>query len=132
MMFDHISIGVADLSRSSAFYDAVFAPLGYARLWSNARGVGYGPVGFRGEEEPFAILAVGAEARAPGQGCHIAIVAATRDAVDRFHAAALLVGGVDEGAPGIREKYGPGYYAAFVRDPDGYRVEAVVHETEHS
>ena len=53
---------------------------------------------------------------------------ASREAVDAFHAAALRAGGIDEGAPGLRPPYGAGYYAAFVRDPDGYRIEAVFHE----
>jgi len=70
----------------------------------------------------------GAEAKSPGPGFHIAFRAPTREAVDRFHAAALSTGGVDEGPPGIRESYDLGYYAAFVRDLDGHRVEAVLHE----
>ena len=126
-MFDHLSIGVADLDRAAAFYDAVMAALGHVRLTHNPRHVSYGPPGFSGEP-PFAILAGGADARAPGRGAHLAFTAPDRAAVDRFHAAALAHGGTDEGAPGIREHYDPGYYAAFVRDPDGHRLEAVVHE----
>jgi catechol 2,3-dioxygenase-like lactoylglutathione lyase family enzyme len=126
-VFDHISVGVADLDRAATFYDAALAPLGYVRLWRASRGVGYGPEGFRGEA-PFAIVDGGAEAKAPGRGFHIAFAAPGREAVDRFHAAALSAGGIDEGPPGIRENYDPGYYAAFVRDLDGHRLEAVVHE----
>ena len=105
-MFDHISIGVENLEGAAAFYDAALAALG---------------------EAPFAIIQHGADAKSPGPGFHIAFRAPTREAVDRFHAAALSTGGVDEGPPGIRESYDPGYYAAFVRDLDGHRVEAVVH-----
>ncbi len=126
-MFDHLSLGVESLDRSAAFYDAVLGPLGYVRLWRHPRAVGYGPEGFQGEA-PFAILASGADARPPGRGFHLAFAAPSRDAVDRFHAAAMSCGGADEGPPGIRENYDPGYYAAFARDPDGHRLEAVLHE----
>lgn len=126
-MFDHISIGVANLERAARFYDAVMGALGYVRLSENPRHVAYGPEGFKGEA-PFAILAGGAEARTPGKGFHLAFAARDRDAVDRFYAAAMSHGGVDDGPPGIRHNYNPGYYAAFVLDPDGHRLEAVVHE----
>jgi catechol 2,3-dioxygenase-like lactoylglutathione lyase family enzyme len=127
-MIDHLSLGVSDLARASAFYDALFAPLGYVRLWSTERGVGYGKAGWR--DEPFAIHAAGRDARPPGKGWHLALTAASRAAVDQFHAAAIQQGGVDEGGPGLRPQYGPGYYAAFVRDLDGYRIEAVFHEPQ--
>jgi catechol 2,3-dioxygenase-like lactoylglutathione lyase family enzyme len=126
-MFDHISLGVEDLDRAGAFYDAALAPLGYVRLWRAARAVGYGPEGFVGEA-PFAIIGVGPEAKPLDRAFHIAFAAPDRGAVDRFHAAAMGAGGADDGPPGIRENYDPGYYAAFVRDVDGHRLEAVVHE----
>jgi catechol 2,3-dioxygenase-like lactoylglutathione lyase family enzyme len=69
-------------------------------------------------------------AQAAGEGFHIALSAGSRSAVDAFHAVALVHGGADDGPPGLRPAYGPGYYAAFVRDPDRYRVEAVSHEPE--
>lgn len=125
-MLDHLSIGVSDLARAAAFYDAVLLTLGYVQLFANARGVGYGTPGAK--DEAFAILAAGADARPPGTGCHIALSAASREAVDAFHAKALHMGASDEGAPGLRPHYGAGYYAAFVRDLDGYRLEAVCHE----
>ncbi len=124
-MLDHVSFGVTDLSRAADFYDAVLAPLGYVRLFANARGVGYGPPGAK--DEGFAILATGDAAAAPGVGCHLALAARDRASVDGFHAAALRMGASDEGAPGLRPAYGAGYYAAFVRDLDGYRIEAVFH-----
>ncbi len=126
-MYDHLSLGVAELDRAAAFYDAALAPLGLVRLWRVARAVGYGPPGFVGEA-PFAVVLGGAEASPPGRGFHLAFAAPSRSAVDQFHAAAMQHGGVDEGPPGIREHYDPGYYAAFVRDPDGHRLEAVLHE----
>jgi catechol 2,3-dioxygenase-like lactoylglutathione lyase family enzyme len=118
------SAGVADLDRSARFYDAVFALLGIVCLKRGHRGAEYGLVG----ESPFAIVHEGVHARAPGSGSHMAFAAKTRDAVDAFHAAAIANGGIDDGPPGIRLSYNPGYYAAFVRDPDGYRLEAVLHE----
>lgn len=126
VVLDHVSIGVSDLARGGAFYDAVLETLGYVRLFTHPRAVGYGRLG--DEDEQFAILAAGGEARAPGTGCHVAFSARGPAAVDAFHAAALRAGATDEGPPGPRPLYGAGYYAAFVRDPDGYRIEAVCHE----
>lgn len=126
-MFDHLSVGVRDLVRAAAFYDAVLAPLGHVRLLDHPRAVCYGPRGFAGGEPPFAILAAGDETAVAAR-FHLAFAAASRGEVDRFHAAALAAGGTDDGPPGIREHYGPGYYAAFVKDPDGHRLEAVHHE----
>lgn len=122
-MLSHLSVGVRNLGRSSAFYDAVFAPLGYVRLWSRADAAGYGNPG---EEEPFAIkeekpgIALGSSPRA-----HLAFTAKTPAQVTAFFDAALKHGGTDEGAPGLRPHYGENYFAAFVKDPDGYVLEAV-------
>jgi catechol 2,3-dioxygenase-like lactoylglutathione lyase family enzyme len=124
-MIDHLSLGVSDLTRSGIFY-AVLASLGYVRVLTHERALGYGAPGAR--DEVFAILAVSEQAKLPGHGSHVAFSAANREAVDAFHAIALENGAIDEGAPGPRPKYGPGYYAAFVRDPDGHRLEAVCHE----
>lgn len=126
-MFDHLSIGVSDLARSAAFYDAALAPLGHVRLEENYRSVCYGPVGYAGREPPFAILTAGEGMPKPAR-FHLAFSATSREQVDRFHAAAVAAGGVDEGAPGTRLNYEPTYYAAFVFDPDGHRLEAVFHE----
>jgi catechol 2,3-dioxygenase-like lactoylglutathione lyase family enzyme len=127
MMFDHISIGVRDLERSVVFYDAALAPLGYTRLFTSRRAAGYGPPGFGGEA-PFAIIAFQDEATPPERGQHLAWAAGSREAVDGFWAAAVAAGGADDGPPGVRLNYDPGYYAAFVIDPDGHRLEAVRHE----
>jgi catechol 2,3-dioxygenase-like lactoylglutathione lyase family enzyme len=125
-MIDHLSLGVSNLARAGAFYDAVLASLGYARVLTHERALGYGPPGAR--DEVFAVLAVSEPGTLPGHGSHVAFRAPNREAVDAFHAIALKGGATDEGAPGPRPKYGPGYYAAFVRDLDGHRVEAVFHE----
>ena len=126
-VFDHLSIGVKDLARSAAFYDATLAPLGHVRLEDSPRSVCYGPRGFTGAEPPFAILPAGDDPVVPPR-LHLAFAANDRDQVDRFHAAAIANGGTDDGPPGIRHNYYPGYYAAFVRDPDGHRLEVVLHE----
>jgi catechol 2,3-dioxygenase-like lactoylglutathione lyase family enzyme len=125
-MIDHLSLGVSDLTRAGAFYDAVLATLGYVRVLTHERALGWGRPGAR--DEAFAILAAGERAKAPGEGCHVAFNGPNRQAVDSFHSVALQHGATDEGGPGPRPKYGPGYYAAFVRDLDGYRLEAVCHE----
>ncbi len=125
-MIDHVSLGVSDLARAIGFYDTILQPLGYVRLWSSERGAGYGR---SGSDEALALFAVGELARPPGPGWHLALTAPNRAAVDRFHAAAVRTGGSDEGAPGLRAHYGRGYYAAFVRDPDGHKLEAVCHES---
>jgi catechol 2,3-dioxygenase-like lactoylglutathione lyase family enzyme len=126
-MIDHLSIGVSDLTRAGAFYDAVLATLGYVRVLTHERALGWGPPGAR--DEAFAILSARERARPPGEGCHVAFTAADRKAVEAFHATAIRKGATDEGGPGPRPQYGVGYYAAFVRDLDGYRIEAVCHET---
>ncbi len=125
-MLHHLSIGVTDLVRSARFYDAVLATLGYAPLSRNARHVAYGPPGFAGEP-PFAILPVGDGARPVSPRFHLAFRATEHAQVHAFHAAALAHGGLDDGPPGTRPTYDPSYYTAFVIDPDGYRLEAVVY-----
>lgn len=120
-MLGHLSFGVRDLVRAGKFYDAVLAPLGWIRLWDSPDGLGFGPPG-GGEKLN---LFPHPEAHAPGPGFHLAFDASDRDAVDAFHAAAMDTGGADRGPPGLRPDYGAAYYAAFVTDPDGYRLEAV-------
>jgi catechol 2,3-dioxygenase-like lactoylglutathione lyase family enzyme len=122
-MLHHLSFAVSDLTRSAAFYDAVLGALGYLRVWASPTGIGYG---LAGGEDRFAIKSRGGNVSAPGAGFHVAFAASSRDAVAAFHAEALKHGGRDDGAPGLRPAYGPDYYAAFVFDPDGYRVEAVI------
>jgi catechol 2,3-dioxygenase-like lactoylglutathione lyase family enzyme len=119
-MFDHISIGVKDLERARRFYDAVLLPLGYERLANADRMMGYGA-------ERAAFWVMETEAPVPADrrsGLHFCFVAPSEAAVDAFHAAGIANGGEDNGAPGIRPDYGQFYYAAFMIDPDGYRLEA--------
>lgn len=124
----HISIGVRNIDISETFYTAVFAALGLKRIYKSAPGsnglptLGYGP---EPDHEIVNIFEYGDEARPPGKGCHIAFNATTRRAVEDFHEAAGRSGGSSNGSPGVREHYGANYFAAFVVDPDGWRLEAV-------
>jgi catechol 2,3-dioxygenase-like lactoylglutathione lyase family enzyme len=120
-MIHHLSIGVSDLRRATAFYDAALAPLGYVRVWADDTAVGYGRPG---GDDGLAVK-LRHNAKAPGPGFHVALDARSQEAVAAFHAAALAHGGRDNGPPGLRPHYGPTYYAAFVIDPDGYETEAV-------
>lgn len=122
-MLHHLSFAVADLARSAAFYDAVLAPLGYVRVWADATGVGYGSPG---REDQFAIKVRPEQRVVPGDGFHAAFAASSRKAVTTFHRAALEHGGKDNGGAGLHPEYGEHYFAAFVFDPDGYRIEAVI------
>ncbi len=122
-MIDHITFGVADFARSTAFYDSAFAPLGIKRLFDvpleHSGGVsltGYGDV------RPWFWIA---EADATRGKLHVAMLAPDRGAVDAFYHQALAAGGRDNGAPGLRPHYGPDYYGAFVLDPDGHNIEAM-------
>lgn len=132
-MLHHLSFGVSEIHRSATFYDAVLATLGYMRVWDDIRdddpdcAVGYGLLG---GDDKFAIKLRANAQVAPGPGFHLAFAAPNRAAVRAFHAAALLHGGADNGPPGLRPDYGPYYYAAFVIDPDGYRIEAIFNRLE--
>lgn len=123
-MLDHLSLGTTDLARAAAFFDAVLAPLGIVRVWSYPEAIGYGQQG--GEDKLAIKQRVGFVA--PGPGFHLALSAGSRSEVDAFYRAALAHGAKGDGEPGPRPQYGPGYYAAFVVDPDGHRLEAVCHE----
>jgi catechol 2,3-dioxygenase-like lactoylglutathione lyase family enzyme len=126
-LLHHVSFGVSDLQAMAAFYDAVLAPLGQVRVWDGPRSVGYGLPG-QGDKLLLNLREDGVHP--PGAGFHVAFGADSREAVDRFHAAALAHGGTDNGAPGLREHYGAHYYAAFVIDPEGCRIEAVINAPE--
>lgn len=127
-MIDHVSIAVSDLARSAAFYEAVLAPLGYAKLVVRPRMIGFGKThADRSHAELWLNLRENLVRLPETSGAHVAFRARSVAEVEAFHAAALAQGGASDGAPG-RRPYGAGpnvYYAAFVRDPDGNRVEAV-------
>jgi catechol 2,3-dioxygenase-like lactoylglutathione lyase family enzyme len=124
-MLHHLSFGVADLARSAAFYDATLSALGYVRVWTDKTAIGYG---LPGGGDKLAIKLRSSGVVVPGSGFHVAFAARSRESVTQFYQAALQNGGNDNGAPGPRPDYGQHYYAAFVVDPDGYRIEAVINE----
>lgn len=119
-MINHVSIGVPNIVTTKRFYDAALAPLGYTCLSESEGGLGYGR-----ETPAFWISRTARPVPADADsGLHFCLDAPTRAGVDAFHAAALKAGGRDNGKPGVRADYGDNYYAAFVIDPDGYRLEA--------
>ena len=128
-MLDHVSIAVTDIPRAARFYDAAMAALGVPCVWREKRAIGYGARNSAADDgHTYLTLRLGAAPADPA--CHWCFRAPSRDAVHAFHAAGLAAGGADDGAPGLRPHYHPHYYAAFLRDPDGNRVEAVCHRAE--
>lgn len=119
-MLDHVTIGISDIERSKAFYDAALRSLGISRLYAEgAEFAGYGI-------HPKAFFWIG-QRGTPQTGAHIAFTANDRATVDRFYDDAIKAGGRDNGRPGIRPHYHANYYGAFVLDPDGHNIEAVCH-----
>lgn len=120
-MIDHISIGVRDLGAMARFYESVLGGLGYSKLQQQPGTVGFGKrysefwLNHRPDMAP----------AAHDSGLHIALRAAGTQAVDEFHKLALRAGARCDGAPGFRPEYRDGYYAAFIRDPEGNRIEVV-------
>jgi catechol 2,3-dioxygenase-like lactoylglutathione lyase family enzyme len=125
-MIDHVSVSVADLERSARFYELTLAALGLSRLVTRPATVGFG----KSYPEVWINLRAGMAKVAPESGAHICLRAKTTAEVDAFHAAALGAGGASDGAPGIRPHDRVKYYAAFVLDPDGNRIEAVTFPAE--
>jgi len=127
-MIDHVSIAVRDLARAAAFYEAVLSCIGYAKLEVRPATIAFG----KRYSEFWLNLRPAMAAIVPDSGAHVCLRAPSAAAVDAFHAAALAAGGACDGAPGLRPQHGEGYYAAFIRDPDGNRVEAVTFLTASS
>jgi catechol 2,3-dioxygenase-like lactoylglutathione lyase family enzyme len=119
-MIDHVSVPVRDLQLAKAFYEAVLAVLGYTKLDDRPATVGFGK-----KYSEFWINLRPNGSHDDDPGAHVALRAKSKDAVDAFHAAALAHGGSSDGAPGLRGDESEGYYAAFIRDPDGNKIEAV-------
>ncbi|MBT4488886.1 MAG: VOC family protein [Rhodospirillaceae bacterium] len=126
-MYSHITIGISDFERAAAFYDPVMATLGHGRFHS---GEGFCAYGKPGGNQFWILPPHDKQPASVGNGSHTAFLAPDRAAVDAFHAAALANGGSDEGAPGPRPHYHPNYYGAYVRDPDGNKIQAVCHRSD--
>jgi catechol 2,3-dioxygenase-like lactoylglutathione lyase family enzyme len=126
-MFSHVTLGTNDWTRARPFWIAVMDALGHPVLFEREGGIAFGeatgPKTFVGT--PF-----DGESAMPGNGVHIAYIVGSRATVDAFHAAALAGGGSDEGAPGLRLQYHANYYGAYVRDPDGNKLQAVCHSAQ--
>ena len=120
-MLHHISLPVEDLERSRALYDAALGALGYRRVADDHDFAGYG---VHDGQDKFALKQVATSSNA-GPRFHLAFAAPSRAAVAAFYDAAVSHGATGDGEPGLRERYGPSYYAAFIVDPDGHRIEAV-------
>ena len=128
-MLDHVGIEVADFDRSKVFYEAALEPLGIRLLMEFDGGAGFGKETEHGPKPFFWVYERG---RPAVSGAHVAFGVRNAEGVDAFHAAALAAGGTDNGAPGLRPQYHPGYYGAFVLDPDGNNIEAVCHRAPSS
>lgn len=130
-MFSYISLGTSNLERAIAFYDAVLAPLGHNRIEDydpDATSAAWGlddPGPHLWVTQPF-----DGRPASVGNGSMVSFLAESRAAVDAFHATALAMGGTDEGAPGLRPQYGPQFYAGYVRDPDGNKLNAVCYRPD--
>jgi catechol 2,3-dioxygenase-like lactoylglutathione lyase family enzyme len=125
-MIDHVSVGVSNLERSARFYELALAPLGLSRLVTRPATIGFG----KSYPEFWINLRATMAAVAPESGIHICLRAKSTGEIDAFHAAALNAGGRSDGGPGLRAHDRVRYYAAFVIDPDGNRIEAVTFPTE--
>ncbi len=128
-MFSHVTVGSDDIARAKAFYEAVMTPLGFVRVIDRDDYFAYGETA----TSPAAFWVLPPFDGRPaerGNGWHCAFLAPSRAAVDAFHAAALAAGGSDEGAPGLRPHYSETYYGAYVRDPDGNKLQAVCYRPE--
>ena len=127
-MIHHVSVGTNDLRRARLFYDSLMALIGFRVLKTSEQSVHYGA-----SDIVFSLeTPVNGKPATAGNGVHIAFQAPDRQTVRRFHSAAMANGGSDEGAPGIRENYNANYYGAFVRDPDGNKIEAVTYTARES
>ena len=125
-MIDHVSIGVRNLAAATRFYEPVLGALGFAKLEVRPATVGFGkryPELWLNHRPNMAPLP-------DDNGTHICLRASSTALIDAFHAAALASGGIDDGPPGLRPQHGEGYYAAFIRDVDGNRIEAVTFLTK--
>jgi len=128
-ILSHVTIGANDVETAGRFYESLFAELGYDRLRDEESPGEDFCFGYAGFQLPVAFVqrTFDGAAAQPGNGQHAAFLAETRAAVDRFHAAALRLGGADAGAPGLRPHYHASYYAAYIRDLDGNKIQAVCH-----
>jgi predicted lactoylglutathione lyase len=121
-MIDHVVLHVSDIEKSKQFYAAALKPVGYVLTGEHPE---WSLISFGvGDKNDLWVVGGGADKPA----VHVGFRAESREAVDQFHAAALAAGGKDNGAPGYRADYSPGYYAAFVYDPDEHNIEVIFYD----
>lgn len=125
-MLDHVSITVSDIAVAEPFYDAIMVALGVVKVGARGDWLGYGERARPDHPDRVYLSIRKGDRPEPAYGRHWCFKATSRSVVDAFWQAGLAHGGVDQGAPGLRD-YHPGYYAAFIADPDGNRLEAVCH-----
>ena len=123
-MYSHITLGTNDFARAARFFDAVMPALGIPSLLRTDDPLAFGELA---GPKPFILSPFDGGTATPGNDVHAAFLAPSRSAVDAFHATATASGGTDEGAPGLRPQYHPSYHGAYVRDPDGAKLQAVCH-----
>ena len=128
MMIHHVSVGSNDIERARAFYEPLMSHIGFRLLKSSDKAVHFGSSDIMFSLE----TPINGLPASPGNGVHIAFQAPDRQAVRRFYESAIASGATDEGAPGLRENYNANYYCAFVRDPDGNKIEAVTFTARES
>jgi catechol 2,3-dioxygenase-like lactoylglutathione lyase family enzyme len=128
-MIDHTGVNVSDFAKSKAFYTKALEAIGYSLIMELSAAVtgGTDVAGFGEPPKPDFWISKGSPNNPP---VHVAFQVASRDTVDAFYNAAIMAGGRDNGPPGLRPHYHPGYYGAFVLDPDGHNIEAVCHSPE--
>lgn len=126
-MFSHVTLGTNDWARAKPFWAAVMEALGHPVLFEHGGGIAYGEAT---GPKTFIGPAFDGNPATNGNGTHVAFITRSRATVDAFHAAAMAHGGSDEGAPGLRPHYHPNYYGAYVRDPDGNKIQAVCHSKD--
>ncbi len=126
-MFSHVTLGTNDYEKAEKFYDAIMGVLDQPVLFKGGGVAAYGePAG----EKVFVLPPFDKQAARPGNGVHVAFKVESRAKVDEFYATALANGGTDDGPPGLRAYYHPNYYGAYVRDPDGNKIQAVCHRKQ--
>ncbi len=118
-MIDHVSVAVSDITAATRFYEGLLTTIGVVKLETRATTVGFG------KQYPEFWINLRSGTIPTSSGAHVCFRARTTDMVDAFHEAALVAGGSSDGTPRLRPQHGEGYYAAFIRDPDGNRIEAV-------
>ena len=126
-MYSHTTLGTNDWNHAKPFWEAISKVLELPQLFSHDGGVAYGTLM---GPKLFIGPSFDGQPATNGNGTHIAFLAKNRAIVDSFHAAALNNGGTDEGKPGLRPHYHPNYYGAYVRDPDGNKLQAVCHSSK--